>query len=210
MKRAEALLHDVGTLEIGRATVQDVQRVVKMYGGEPWGVASGFCKSADTGSVITVTNKHLNWSAMKNRILRPFGNRFWSVEVVFLSSEGRLCAVLYLLRALRSEGLWEISVKVYRQQEIPSPDYRLLVPSRYSARVFKNFLDFKTEMTPSAPARQHQHSTDFALSWLMRLWGCREPCELLPTAWRDYQTAAEKEGLTPHTDELNDPRCGKV
>ena len=173
------------------------------------GVASAFCKSADTGSVITVTNNHLNRLGNKNRILRLFGNRFWSVEVVFLSNEGRVCATLYFLRALRSDGLSEISVKVYRQQEIPGPDSSLL-PSRYSARVFKNCLDFETKITPSAPATQQQHSTDFVLSCLMRFSGCRAPCELLPSAWRDYQTEAEKEGLKPHTDELNDPRCGKL
>ena len=83
-RKAEALLRDARTLEIGKSTEEDVQRIVARYGGESGLVGSGYYDPSAKPHSVYVANSGLNWLGRTSRLLRPFGNRHWSVEVAFL------------------------------------------------------------------------------------------------------------------------------
>lgn len=208
-RKAEALLRDARTLEIGKSTEEDVQRIVARYGGESGLVGSGYCDPSAKPHSVYVANSGLNWLGRTSRLLRPFGNRHWSVEVAFLMNHERLCAVVYHVRAFRSDGVWEIAVRADYQERSESPVYTQ-PPYQVSARIFKNFLDFTTSFTTDATEVQRQHALDFDLTCLTRWQGCRAPCELMRSAWLDYQENARKQGLEMRHDELDDSRCTKL
>ena len=84
----------------------------------------------------------------------------------------RLCAVVYHVRAFRSDGVWEIAVRADYQERSESPVYTQ-PPYQVSARIFKNFLDFTTSFTTDATEVQRQHALDFDLTCLTRWQGCR-------------------------------------
>jgi hypothetical protein len=208
-RKAASLLRDLRKVQIGESTEIDVQHILGSYGLQQWGVTSGFCKSADAGYAAVVRNDALDRLGLRSSALRPFGNRAWSAEAVVLTDHDRVCAVLYFLRALRSDGVREVSVHVYDQQNLSNPFYRQ-PPYDVSARVYKDSLDFTTRLTIDSTNDQRQHALDFDLSCLSRVGGCRQPCELMPSVWLDYQRRARAEGLALPPDEFSDPRCKRV
>lgn len=205
-RRAEALLRAAHTLEIGKSTEQDVQQIVNRHGGGKWGTVSGLCSSASAGQSAVVDSGGLNWLGLKNAAFRPFGNRYWSVETVFLTSKGRVCAVLYFVRGLRADGNYEVSVRVYYQQDLSTPAYTQ-PPYYVFTRIYKNALDFSVAFTTEATEIQRQHALDFDLSCLSRFGGCREGCEIMPSAWLDVKGDAKENGWTIPADELADTKC---
>lgn len=207
-REAEALLRDAHTLEIGKSTEQDVQQIVDRYGGGKWGSANTLCSSANAGQAAVVTDGSLNWLGLKNAAFRPFGNRYWSVETVFLTSKGHVCALLYFLRGLRADVVYEVSVRVYHLQGISTPAYTL-PPYYVFTRIYKSNLDFSVAFTTEATEIQRQHALDFDLSCLSRFGGCREGCEIMPSAWLDVKIDAKENGWAIPADELADTKCQK-
>jgi hypothetical protein len=126
-----------------------------------------------------------------------------------VTDHDRVCAVLYFLRALRSDRVREVSVHVYDQQNLLTPPYSQ-PPYEVSARLYKDSLDFTTKVTVDATSEQRQHALDFDLSCLSHVGGCQQPCELMPSVWFDYQRRARAEGLAVPPDELGDPRCKRL
>ncbi|MGB8837614.1 MAG: hypothetical protein WCC67_12760, partial [Candidatus Acidiferrales bacterium] len=71
------------------------------------------------------------------------------------------------------------------------------------------FHDLSASVTTLGGPKDHQRAFDFDLSCLSRLGGCRGVCELMPSAWIDYQKKAQEKGLDLPADELADPYCQK-
>jgi len=204
-RRADALLSDVRSLRTNVSSEKDALAILHRYGPEEPSVASGFCVSTTAGRSVILGNDTLNWLGRKSRVLRPFGNRVWSVEVTVLTENGRVCSVLYSVQALRSDGNWQVVVHAYDQADSSSRMYR---PSPYetSARVYKSMFELRAQLTLRATAEQRERALGFALSCLARFGGCQQPCELLPSAWLDYQGEAHQNGWEVPPEEISG-RC---
>jgi hypothetical protein len=204
-RRADALLPEVRGLRTNVSSEKDALAILHRYGPQGPSVASGFCVSTTAGRSVTLRNDTLNWLGQKSQILRPFGNRVWSVEVVVLTENGRLCSVLYLVQALRSDGNWQVMVYAYDEGDSSS---RMYSPSPYetSARVYKSMFELRAKLTLSATAEQRERALGFDLSCLARFGGCQQPCEILPSAWLDYQGEAHENGWEIPPQEISG-RC---
>jgi hypothetical protein len=54
--------------------------------------------------------------------------------------------------------------------------------------------DFTAQVYPEGTQDHRQHACDFDLTCLAQFGGCRGICELMPSAWVDYQKEAQKKG----------------
>jgi hypothetical protein len=208
-RRADALLREARGLRTNGSSEQDTLAVLDRFGPEEPGVASGFCISTTAGRSVVLGNDTLNWLGRESRLLRPFGNGVWSVEVTVLTENGRVCSVLYYVQALRSDENWEVTVQA---TDVGDPSSRMYGPTPYdtSVRVYKGTIGLSVKLTPQATAEQREHALGFDLSCLTRFAGCQQPCGLLPSAWLDYQREAHENGWEVPPEDVNDQRCKSV
>jgi len=205
-RTAEALLRDTSSLKVGESPEKDVQRVVARYHGYST-PSTGLC-GPDKPYSASVSNPDLNWLGGMSPSLRPFGNRYWMVDISFGIAGGRLCAVVYYIRALRADGEYEVLVKV-SDEVFPSPLYSP-PPYQISAQTFKNFLRFNVYLTTAATPDERQRALGFDLSCLTRHNGCSSGCEIVPEAWIDLQKNAHPEGQALPVEEINNPKCKQL
>jgi hypothetical protein len=76
-----------------------------------------------------------------------------------------------------------------------------------SAGSIRNIRSFNTRITTDATPYEARRAFNFDLSCLTRFGGCRAGCEVMPSAWLDYQEKAKEKGEAVPADELADPRC---
>ena len=209
-RRAEALLRDARTLELGKSTEADVRRILARYGASE-GHASGYCDPLHEEShMVDISNSDLNLMGGKSRALRPFGNRFWHVSVFFVTSRGYVCGVLYRIRAALPDGLWEVAVDVHYLQSSSNLSY-IEEPYVLENNPYKNLLWTETTVTNQATEEERKHAFDFDLSCLTSHAGCRARCEIVPAAWIDYQIRARQKGRSIGPEAfLADRMCKKA
>jgi hypothetical protein len=205
-RRAQALLNDARTLELGKSTEADVRRILTRY-GESEGHASGFCDPLhETSHMVDISNPYLNLMGGETRALRPFGNRFWHVSVFFVTSHGYVCAVLYRVQAALPHGVREVAIDLrYIDANHAGEPYGV---SNY---IYKDLLWTRITVTPQATEEQRNHAFDFDLSCLTGHVGCQAGCEITPSAWIDYQSNAYASGTPIGPEELiEDHKCKKA
>ena len=200
-RRAMALFQDVRSLRVGESTDEEAQQIVHHYGGEAGLQPSGFCQSPDNSHSVEIRNEGLNWLGEKAAWLRPFGNRLWSISVTMVMSHGRVCWVSSWVRAYAWKAPEEIEGESNSVLAYPGEQ-----AYRVSAGDQRNIRLISVQVSTAATAEQMRHASDFDLSCLAGC-GCRATCELLPSAWFDYQTEAREKGWSLPPEEANDPRC---
>ena len=202
-RRAAALFQEVRSLRVGESTDADVKEIVDRYGGEAGLLPSGFCQSPDNSHSVEIRSEGLNWLGEKAAWLRPFGNRVWSISVTIVMSRGRVCWVSSWVRAYAWKAPQEVEAESNLVLGHPG-DQSYSV----SVGVQRDISSIRVEVFPTwATAEQTLHASDFDLSCLARFGGCHAPCELLPSAWLDYQAEAREKGWSLPPDEMNDARC---
>jgi hypothetical protein len=207
-RKARQLLNDCRSLEVGVSTEAEVQRLVREYGGEAGGLETNVCEPGrNTNHSVAVTSDSANWIGKHLPFLHPFGNRWWVAEAFFAFDNGHLCFVSYNLRTyLTPRGRYDLWVSATAQGS-PSPEidaYGLSVGPK------RNLEYFQAQVWANATSLQRQRAFDFDLSCLTRFEGCRAGCEVMPSAWLNYQRTARQRGWPlPHV-ELEDPRCEKL
>jgi len=209
-RQTDALFLDLKGLKIGESTDKEVRRIVQRYGGEAGLTASGFCNPQDDdGHSVAISNGTLNWLGQRSPLLRPFGNRVWTASAVFLTSNGNVCGILYFVRAFRGDGMSEVAVDVNYLQAFSSLDFTG-PPYLVDIYMRKGFLSFKTTLTTNASAEQRTHALDINLTCLSHAGGCRTGCEIMPSAWLDFQRQAQSQGWPLPAEEQGDSRCKKL
>jgi hypothetical protein len=202
-RRAEALLNDVRSLRVGESSASDVQGVVEKYGGfeYPGGSADPGCPAPDNSYHAGVTHVLLNRFALRFPalwfVIRPRG-----VGAEFLLKSGRLCYLSYGVDTFPAPHQWLLTVSgsmiPVGSGEFPS-GYNL--PYR-TLEATGNHNILNAQATSDAPLEDRRKVFAFDLSCLSRFGGCRSACELLPSAWLDWQTQGH---ASP--EQLNEPWC---
>lgn len=208
-RRARRLLSDCRKLKIGVSTELDVLRIVHDYGGEAGALATDVCRNGTrTDHSVAITSSSANWIGEHFPWLRPFSNRWWVAEALFAFENGHLCFVSYDVRtylAPRSRyNLW-VSAAAHSNSLVPDADaYGVSVGPK------RNLEYFRTEVWANATPDQREHAFDFDLSCLTSWGGCRAGCELMPSAWRNYQQEAHERGWPLPPEETGDSRCQRL
>jgi hypothetical protein len=92
------------------------------------------------------------------------------------------------------------------EEDFDNPD---LAPYAVSLGSMKGTQYVRSKVTTKATDGQAQRAFNLDLNCLTRLGGCRLRCEVMPSAWLDYQKEAKEKGWDLPPDELADPRCNE-
>jgi len=216
VERARQLLQEVRSLSPGQTTEQDIRKIVQQYGGDTgtrWGDDCGQIGPSSKTYSVDVESEWNNWLGLRdilhNTHLRLFGATGWRANAFFGTQSGHLTCVHY-----RVDSMPRSAASVWA-----SVDYRIINEANGDPPLALSFVNVHNLKrleadvnTKSSPALRDS-AFDLNLACLMRIGGCRNVCEVMPSAWRDYVTKARAEGdavpneRTLPSDELADPRC---
>jgi hypothetical protein len=193
---AGAILRDIQSLRIGESTSDDSGRIVRRYRGyvddEEYASA---CPDADVRYAIRVNDYlrglALRWSLLKRVGLLPT----WGATAMILLSKGRVCYLFYSLEATSRNDVRELRARL----NVTSPGAlgigEVFSYHAQSSLVRGTYDTMEVWVTPDyATSLERQHAFDFDLSCLSSFWGCRAACELMPSAWLDYEKEAREKG----------------
>jgi hypothetical protein len=99
-----------------------------------------------------------------------------------------------------------IAASASMEEDFDNPE---LTPYAVSLGSMKGTQYVRSKVTTKATDGQVQRAFKLDLNCLTRLGGCRLRCEVMPSAWLDYQKEAKEKGWDLPPDELADPRCNK-
>jgi hypothetical protein len=190
-KAAETLLRGVQKLKVGESTEEDINRVVAEHSAESRIGHFNFCGVGAETHRTVIGNSILNWLGYRSKVLRPFGNRVWRVEADFVVDKGKLCFVQFVLQTSDPRyGLQITSSSIATQdsEDTKVVPYAVDAGTRYYTRYVR------IETTTLAAEEERQHAFDFNLACLSRLRGCTTRCEVVPSAWLDYEEKTNHNG----------------
>jgi hypothetical protein len=203
-RRADALLNDVRSLRVGESPTADVQRIVQKYGGfrgdtQPRpGASTDGCPEPNQSYNVGVGNDAL--FALGQRFpslwfaIRPRG-----AGATFLVKAGKLCWLEYDVSSFFERNEWPLQV----QATMLMAGSWVVPYSTFEAS--GNIHTLLARATSDAPLEDRHKALAFDLSCLKKFDGCRTACELLPSAWLDWQT----QGYASPED-MNPPWCEKA
>ena len=204
--KADSLLQEVRALDLDRSTAGDVERIVDNF-GEIEISFPGYCDHVDSVRSTRVSSPVLNRIGRKMPALRWFGNSAWEAQAHFAMDQGRPCFIQYEISAnpspLTGTSFVLNSTGSYARRYTQGDDFSYGV----GLRNLHYFHDLTAADRAPGEVEEHQHTFDFDLSCLSRFGGCRGVCELMPSAWLDYQKEATEKGWDVPVDELANPRC---
>ncbi len=208
-RRAESLLGDVGALQVGISTMRQVEPILRGY---PGAEVSGSwpCRSADRFYSVRVANDTVNWIGRRlplgrGQLVRPYG----AVAVVLLS-RGTVCYVQYYAGTILPGFDQELDVSTTvlaaaDASRLREADYMVdagILQGRYHM--------IKVYVASGASGEAREHAFTYNFSCWTSLRGCHAPCEMMPSAWLDYQKEARANGWSLPAEDVNDPRCPKL
>ncbi len=203
--RAQALLNDVRTLRVGVSSSADVQRIVEKYGGIEYegGSADPGCPMPDISYYAGVTNLLLNRLGMRFPslwfVIRPRG-----AGTDFFVKDGKLCYLQYAVDTYPAPHQWRLTVSgtMVPRETVGFP-YDHPMPYR-SFEAGGNHSILNAQATADASLEDRRKAFAFDLSCLSTFGGCHVACELLPSAWLDWQAHGN-----PSPQQMNEPWCEK-
>jgi hypothetical protein len=211
-ENARALLQEVRALRIGESTEKDVLRIVQQYGGEAGNSVYGLCPTADKKHSVAIRSGGLKsyvrgMAPFRMVLLQLLGYPTWEAGADFNSDHGQVCSVQYHLYTSPTRNFVSLHLSVNYHVALPNLPSPYDVPYGVSVKHGKDSAIFWVELTNEATEEQKQHAFDFDLSCLKRYGRCQSGCEVMPSAWLDYQEKARAQGLPLPEDEKNNPNC---
>jgi hypothetical protein len=213
--RARQLFEEVRSLSPGQSTDQGIQRIVQKYGGDTgrrWGNDCGQVGPSAKTYAVDVESEWDNWigsrDILHNIHLRLFGATVWRANAFFGLQDGHLTCVHYRVVSIPRGAASAYSSLDYRLRQTDTD-----APFGVSFADVHNAKALEADVNTEASAGERNHAFDFNLSCLTRIGGCRNVCEVMPSARKDYQAKARAEGnAIPAegrlpSDELSDPEC---
>jgi hypothetical protein len=202
--KAESFLQSVRGLRVGKSTLADIQPVLKAYGGSiQKGVSSSACP--DVSYSVGVGSNLVYRLASAYPSLQKAGFRPWGVSAGFLLKDNRLCDLLLFAGQQDDDGFERhVTVEQNESGEYQSrhPDYHIaLFLSRGHIR------GLRVIVTPKATPTELLHASEFNLSCLTSIRGCRALFQIAPLVAKDALLRHETEGLQVPIDEVGDPSC---
>jgi hypothetical protein len=204
--QSRRLLSDAQSLRVGESTASDIQGFVLRHGG--FKADSEFCGTADSCYIVqtgpTVTLNRLFLSS--DRFQRWLGVRPWGVNATFQITQSRLSGLLVESIAYTAENDEQLDSRLH----IETPGGPGATPYFAHYTVSRGHIHiFEVWITPQANPLERARGFDFDLSCQIAYSGCGNVCQLMPSAWVDYQREPFGKDSPIPAEEVNDPRCNK-
>jgi hypothetical protein len=204
-RQAEVLLNDVRSLRLEISTSADVMAIVHKYQGfEDIDGGNSSC-AYDSSYSVRIANDSINRIGLRfpslQLVVKPQG-----VVASFMLNQGRLHCMTYTVGSYPPHDWKELTVKAQAYPTAPGvlwPLSKPFVVEYGGGNVWYFFANLKPDTTPE----ELKLTFNFDLSCIARIGGCVAACELMPTAWQEYQKKARERGLTIPRHELDDSRC---
>ena len=201
-KQAAALLTEIRSLNVGRSTTAQTICVVSEFGGvSDESSNDAACIARDSSYRVVIANNIVNKLALSVPALRSVAHPR-GVLATFLLKGGTLCYVQFLIE---TQPLPNELLRVSGTEVLPqgSPEARWN-PFQTHYRPVRLF---EAQVTSTASSEQKNKAFDFDLSCLGKFEGCRAACELMPSAWWEYQSTVRKERRTLPPEEMDGRPC---
>jgi len=224
--RAERLLTDIHSIQMGKSNWQDAQRLMTRWGR--WGDWQGECSARRCDYQIVMEDAFhvIPIYQVSNPETRKEGNqRFPFLHRPYYWLGGRFAWVDARIQ-VRNGIIWTktFDLGVHETSNIPfenEDDYALsgsgwaytnyknngLLPGREYDVIHPPCTGCKSldvEYTPFADPAMVNRLLDFRLSCLTSIFKCREPSELMPSAWEAYNNMEKDNATHPTMNERDD------
>lgn len=212
-KRAEHLLRDLQTLNVGTSDKEDAMRIITRYGGwemeptpdprdiAPWGIPPWSGPHRRFG--IRVAPDALNRSVDALPLLRYLGFHVWGVTATIDVKDGKVLYVSQDVGFERSDG-HEITTRATMLPEFSS-SYDSGTYSVHSHFIRHYIHQLTASVLPTASKDEKSRAFRVELACATSFGGCYYTCELAPLVWDDLSQRSKKEGWEVEGE--NDPRC---
>lgn len=212
-KRAEHLLRDLQTLNVGTSTAEDAMRIITRYGGSemnlktdphdvaPWGI--GPCSGPHPRFGIRVAPDLVNRSVDALPLLRYLGFHIWGVAATVDVNDSKVLCVSQNVGFGRSDG-HDIAAQAEMIPEFSPSD------ESGAYRVHSHFMrhhihELTATVLPTASNEEKTRAFRVELACATSFGGCYYTCQLAPLVWDDLSQRSKKEGLAIEGE--YDPRC---
>jgi len=224
--RAERLLADIHSIQMGKSNWQDAQRLITRWGR--WGAWQGECspRRCDYQIVMEDAFHVIPIYQMPNLEIREEGNqRFAFLRRPYYWLGGRFAWVDARIQ-VRNGIIWTktFDVGIHESSNIPfenDDDYALsgsgwaytnyrnndLLPGREYDVIHPPCSGCKSldvEYTPLADPAMVNRLLDFRLSCLTSIVKCRQPSQLMPSAWTVYNQMNKEDAARPAVNNHDD------
>jgi hypothetical protein len=205
-RRAEALLSDVRSLRLEISTSTDVMAIVHKYQGfEFIGGWNSGCGPYESSYSVRIANDSINRIGLRFPFLQ-FAVKPQGVVASFMLNQDRLHCMIFRVESHPPHDWKRLMVEAHAYPAAP----RVLWPSSNPFGVEYDggkFWYFFANLRPDATPEELKLTFNFDLSCIARIGGCVAACELMPTAWLEYEKKVQEGGLRMPQHELNDRRC---
>jgi hypothetical protein len=205
-RRADALLNGVRTLRLEISTSTDVMAIVHKYQGfEFIGGWNSGCGPYESSYSVRIANDSINRLGLRFSFLQ-FAVKPQGVVASFMLNQDRLHCMMFSVESYPPHDWKRLMVEAHAYPAAPG----VLWPSSDPFGVEYDggkFWYFFANLKPGATPEELKLTFNFDLSCIARIGGCVAACELMPTAWLEYEKKAHERGLRIPRHELDDGRC---
>jgi hypothetical protein len=208
-KRAEQLLRDLQTLNVGTSTAEDTRHIITRYGGwemnrnpdprdvAPWGI--GPCSGPHPRYGLSVAPELLNRFVVTFPQVQHLGFHIWGVEADIDVKDGKVLCFSQNVRVHRSDG-HDVEARAEMVEESLRPE------EAENYLLIRNYIhEIRTSVLPNSSTTEKGRAFGVDLACVTSFGGCFYPCQLAPQVWDDLSQRYKKEGWAIEGE--NDPRC---
>lgn len=230
-KKSAQLLHDLGKLELGPSQAEAARSIVQRYGGKampimplhvnkvPYppntisSVNPECADKADEAYDVSIRPHLAERVLSKLPILARMGILHdWQVDGAIQLGEGKLLCVSHTVISLSASARSPSAMAYAAVQPHPSWAGE---EQTYAVSFEPNSNPHRLGVSVFLGATEAQINKGFELdlTCLTSIRGCRYPCELAPSAWRDYLRSPDWQHIVlgyGKPSDADDPRCAAV
>lgn len=210
---SDRLLREAAKLRIGTSTDSDVTDLAQRFHGSQDRPGSRVCGVADSCYVIQIgTAAPLNRLLLgRARLQRWVGLRPWATDAILQITSGKLSGLIVYVIAFTGVDREQLTARteLVSDQEGPAnPGLEPYFSSYHIARGEEHVLDVR--ITPAASEGERERAFSFNLTCTLSYRGCRNVCQLMPSAWSYMKNSPFRDGTPLPPAEANDARCKDV
>jgi hypothetical protein len=203
-KQASALLRETELVRVGETTSEDLARTVKHLNAYDAKVYSAsICPEADVVYGAVAGNFKANEIIRRFRFLGAIGLQPWTAGAMFWVSQNKVCSFQYEFDTLRNTDRKQMAIGVESSRSTPAAGApyipRISAGSRY--------LDFTVLLYPEATPAERSRAFDFDFSCATSVAGCKNPCQIIRSAWPDFVVEAKERDPSLTPIDIDDPIC---
>lgn len=208
-RKARQLLNAVQALKAGKSTVEDVQKLLKHFGGIAYKASEppdDFCRGNGWSYNITINSPVIVLQTIRALpALQKIGLHPWIVLVGIDQKNGKVTCYSTMIQLIRPD---DHVIEGYAEVKERNPQ-SLLKEEPYQADSFVSrsyYHETRVVVLTEAPEEQKRRAFQMHLPCVLTMRGCDFPCQIIPLGWVDSVRDRQAHGRAL-PEGANDSRC---